>query len=153
MEQKFAPIFSSPCHTHPQPFCSASLALWAIPPPPLSPTRSINMETERAAKKELVSKRKNNGWIIYKWSGFKVQNVFCKECPKRFETKVRASPAYCPKTDPAASFIHPWCDITKAMAYHIAKDMPPPYQNWSRPALYIQLLKTLKICLWKKKWI
>lgn len=50
------------------------------------------METECTADDELVSKKKTNGSIIWKWFGFKVsddnqQNVVCKVCRKPVATK------------------------------------------------------------------
>ena len=143
------------------------------------------METESAAQEELVSKRKHNGLIIWRWFGFKVsddkqQNVFCIECRKLVSTKgssttnlfhhlqqhhkvqykecvnVRAQatkppqPSAPKQTLLQASFAlgvasrrtsDQWRDITKAVAFHLAKDMAPI--STVEQTGFVPLLKTL----------
>nr|XP_054594508.1 E3 SUMO-protein ligase ZBED1-like [Nothobranchius furzeri] len=145
------------------------------------------MEMEGDAEEELVSKKKNNGSIIWKWFGFKLsddqqQNVFCKECRKPVATKgssttnlfhhlkqrhkveyeesvklravtqtTKSSQPVVPKqtllraslshSEPYERTSNKWREITKAVAFHIAKDMAPV--STVEQTGFVQLLKTM----------
>lgn len=151
-------------------------------------------ETEKdrteADDKELVSKKKTNGLLIWRWFGFKVsdvqqKNVFCRECCKpvpakssstsnlfhhlqqRHKVQYEECVKNCmlqprpwslaslpPKNNQKQTTLQnsltravpyerkseKWREITKAVAYHIAKDMVPIARV--EQAGFVQPLKT-----------